>query len=88
MKCYFEKLNKPLVTNKSLEDLFSNLKDNLSKKKNDEKVSEPNAKCEKLESIISIHENKINQLLVKCDDNKQYRRRSCLRIHAVEITKK
>ena len=33
MKCYFEKLNKPLVTNKSLEDLFSNLKDNLSKKK-------------------------------------------------------
>ena len=42
-------------------------------------------KSEKLESIIIIHENTIDQLLVKCDDNEQYSRRSCLRIHGVEV---
>ena len=55
-------------------------KDDLLKKL-DEKISEQNAKIEKLESIISIHENTIDQLLVKCEDNEQYSRRSCLRIH-------
>ena len=32
MKCYFKELIKPLVTHKSLEDLFSKLKDDLLKK--------------------------------------------------------
>ena len=32
IKCYFEKLIEPLVTNKSLEDLFNKLKDDLLKK--------------------------------------------------------
>ena len=50
-------------------------------KKFDKKISEQNGKIEKLESIISIHENTTDQLLVKCDDNEQYSRRSCLRIH-------
>ena len=40
-------------------------------------------KTENLKSIISIHENAIDQLLVKCDDNGQYSRSSCLRIHGV-----
>ena len=39
MKCYFEKLIKPLVTNKSLEDLFNKLKDNVLKRIN-KKTSE------------------------------------------------
>ena len=56
-------------------------------KKLDEKISEQNAKIEKLESIITIHENTIDQLLIKCDDNEQYGRRSCLRIHEVEVKK-
>ena len=56
MKCCLEKLIEPLATNKSLEDLFSKLKDGLLEKF-DEKISEQNAKIEKLESIISIHEN-------------------------------
>ena len=84
LKCYFEKLIEPLVTNNSLEELFDKLKDEIMKKF-DEKISEQNAKIEKLESIITIHENTIDQLLVKYDDNEQYSRRSCLRIHGVEV---
>ena len=84
MKCYFEKLIEPLVTNNSLEELFNKLKDEIIKKF-DEKISEQNANIEKLESIITIHENTIDQLLVKCDDNEQYSRRSCLCIHGVEV---
>ena len=84
IKRYFEKLIEPLVTNKSLDDLFNKLKDDLFKIF-DEKISEQNVKIEKRKSIISIHENTIDQLLVKCDDNEQYSRRSCLRIHGVEV---
>ena len=83
MKCYFEKLIQPLVTNKSIEELFSKLKNDLLKNF-DEKISEQNIKIEKLESIISIHENTTDQLLVKCDDNDQCSERSCLHIHGVE----
>ena len=54
LKCYFEKLIEPLVTNNSLEELFNNLKDEIIKKF-DEKISEENAKIEKLELIITIH---------------------------------
>ena len=84
LKCYFEKLIEPLVTNNSLEGLFNKLKYEIMKKF-DEKISEQNAKIEKLESIITIHENTIDQLLIKCDDNEQYSRRSYLRIHGVEV---
>ena len=84
MKCYFEKFIEPLVTKISLEELFNKLKDEIMKKF-DEKISEQNAKIEKLESIITIHENTIDQLLVKCDDNEQYNRRSCLCIHGGQV---
>ena len=87
MKYYFEKLIEPLVTNKLLEDLLNILKDDLSKKF-DEKISEQSAKIEKFGSIISIYENTIDQLLVKCNGNEQYSRRSCLRIHGVEVKEK
>ena len=87
MKYYFEKLIEPLVTNKLLEDLLNIVKDDLSKKF-DEKISEQSAKIEKFGSIISIYENTIDQLLVKCNDNEQYSRRSCLRIHGVEVKEK
>ena len=82
--CYFEKLIEPLVTNNSLEELFNKLKDEIIKKF-DEKISKQNANIEKLESIITIHENIIDQLLIKCDDNEQYSRRSCLHIHRLEV---
>ena len=87
MKLYFERLIEPLVTNKSIEDLFSKVKDDLLKKF-DEKIFKQNAKNEKLEFIILIHENTIDQLLGKCDDHEQYNRRSCLRIHGLEFKEK
>ena len=37
------------------------------------------------EKIRTIHENIIYQLLIKCDDNEQYSRYNCLRIHGVEV---
>ena len=37
LKCYFEKLIEPLVTNNSLEELFNKLKDEIIKKC-DEKI--------------------------------------------------
>lgn len=77
MKCYFEKPIKPLVTNKSLEELLNKLKCGLVKEF-EEKILEQNAKMKKLELIVSIHENAVDQLLVKCDDNEQFLRRSCL----------
>ena len=83
MKCYFEKLIQPLVTNTQ----YNKLKDDLLKKF-DEKISEQNAKIEKVESIISNLENTIDQLLVKCDDNEQYSRRRCLCNHGVEVEKR
>ena len=43
IKCYFEKLIEPLKTNKSLEDLFDKLKDDVLKKK-DEKITGQNVK--------------------------------------------
>ena len=51
----------------------------------DVKISKQNIKIEKVESIISIHKNTTDQLLVKCDGNGQYSRRSCLHIHGVEV---
>ena len=71
MKGYFvkfEKLIEPLVTNKSLE-VLSKLKLTIFFfffKNNPSIILKL---IEKLKSIISIHENTIDQLLVKCDDN-------------------
>ena len=44
-------------------------------------------KIDELEERVLFQENTINQLLMKCDDNEQYSRRNCLRIHGIEYTK-
>ena len=50
------------------------------------KTSKKNVEIEKLQSITSIHENEIDQSLVKCDDNKQHSsRRSCFYVQEVNI---
>lgn len=63
MKFYFEKLIEPLVTNKLLEELLKKLKDDFLEKFN-EKLYKQNAKVEKVTSIISVHENKTDKLLI------------------------
>ena len=48
------------------------------------KISEQNDKIYELESRVAIQEETINDLLTKCNDNEQYIRRSCLRLHDIE----
>ena len=53
-------------------------------KRFDEKLDEQNAKITELQSKISIQDNALQRLEIKCDDNEQYSRRSCIRIHSVQ----
>ena len=48
------------------------------------KLSEKSDKIYELESREAIQEETINNLLTKCDDNKQYSRHSCFHIHRIE----
>ena len=48
------------------------------------KLSEKSDKIYELESRVAIQEETMNNLLTKCDYNKQYSRCSCLRIHGIE----
>ena len=41
---------------------------------------------EELESKLSVKQNIIDHLEIKCDDNEQYSRRSCLRIHGLDFS--
>ena len=52
----------------------------------EERFTEQNKKIDDLEQQVSYQENSINQLLIKCDDNEQYSRLNCLRIHGIEST--
>ena len=52
------------------------------------KISEQSGKIYELESRVAIQEQTKNNLLTKCDDNKQYSRRSCLQIHGIESNSK
>ena len=80
---YFSELIKPLATNTSLKEMFDKMKEEVISKF-ESKISEQNDKIYELESRVAIQEETINNLLTKCDDNEQYSRRSCLRIHGIE----
>ena len=88
VKDYFENLVKPLVTNKSLEDVLEKFtKEVISKFEG--KIKEHEERITRLESTLSLRQNTIDILLAKVDarsdDNEQYSRRSCLRIHGVDF---
>ena len=82
---YFENLVKPLVTNEKLEQMFKSFEEGLMKKI-ENKFKEQNSRIEKLESEIALKQNVIENLEIKCDDNEQYSRRSCLRVHGLEFS--
>ena len=82
---YFSELVKPLATNEILEDMFKKLKEEIISKF-EEKFDEQNRKIDELEGKIAIEANTLDQLIIKCDDNEQYSRRSCLRIHGIECS--
>ena len=80
---YFSKLIKPLATNTILKEMFNKMKEDvISKFKS--KISYQYSKTYELESQVAIQEETINNLLTKCDNNEQYSRDSCLRIHGIE----
>ena len=81
---YFDSLIKPLVTNKSLEELLDKFKEGIISKFED-KLREQNLKIQELESKIHSQENAFKKLERISDDNEQYSRRSCLRIHGIEF---
>ena len=80
---YFESLIKPLVTNESLEKHLGGFQEKIVKR-SEEKLDEQNAKIMELQSKVAIQDNALQSLEVKCDDNEQYSRRSCIRIHGVQ----
>ena len=80
---YFSELVKRLATNEVLEDMFKKFKEEIISKFV-EKIDEQNRKIDELEGKIAIQSNTIDQLIIKCVENEQYSRRSCLRIHGIE----
>ena len=80
---YFNNLIRPLVTNKSLEELYKFKEEIISKF--EDKLREQNLKIQELESKIHSQENAFKEFERISDDNEQYSRRSCLRIHGIEF---
>ena len=78
---YFSELIKPVAANASLKEMLDKMK---VMSKFDTKISEQNDKIYELESRVAINKETMNNLLTKCDDNQQYSRHSCVRIHGIE----
>ena len=83
---YFTKLVKPLVTTQRLEEMFGKLKEEIIERF-EEKFTAQNQKIVDLEEKIALQEKKIENLSIKCDDNEQYSRRYCLRMHGLKFDK-
>ena len=66
-----------------MEELLYKFKEGIISKFED-KLREQNLKIQELESKIHSQENTFKKLEIISDDNEQYSRRSCLRIHDVE----
>ena len=84
LRDYFESLMEPLVTNEKLEQVLKSFQDGLMKKI-EGKFKDQNTRIEELESKLAKKQNVIDNLEIKCDDNEQYSRRSCLRVHGLEF---
>ena len=80
---YFESLIKSQVTNESLEKLLGAFQEKIVKRF-DEKLDEQNAKVIGLQSKVAIQDNALQKFEIKCEENEQYSRRSCICIHGVQ----
>ena len=65
---YFDNLIKPLVTNKSLEELVDKFKEEIISKF-EHKLKEQNLKIQEIESKIHSQENAFKKLEIISDDN-------------------
>ena len=68
-----------MATNAGLTELFERVKGEIV-----QKFEEQNNKVIELKNWVAVPESIIIILLIKCGDNEQYNRRSCLRIHGTE----
>ena len=84
---YFSELVKHLATNEVLNEMFKKLKEEIVSEF-ETKYNEQNKKIEELKSQIALKDQTLVGLMTKCDDNQQYSRRSCLRIHSIETKTK
>ena len=84
---YFSELVKPLATNEILNEMFKKLKEEIVSEF-ETKYNKQNKKIEELKNQIALKYQTIAGLMTKCDDNQQYSRRSCLRIHGIETKTK
>ena len=73
MREYFENVIKPLATNEKLEELLKEL------------FKEKNSKIVELELKFAMKQTTIDNIEIKCDVNKQYTRKSCVRIHGLDF---
>ena len=76
---YFSEFIQPLATNECLEQMFQKLKEEIVTKF-EERFIKQNREIDELEGRVSFQENTINRLLIKCDDNEQYRRERLKRL--------
>ena len=86
-----------MTTNKSLEEIFPKLKDEIMSKF-EQKLEKQMNQIEKIEGKLEKQANRINELEgqialqkkmsdlleIKCDNNEQYSRRTSIRIHGTE----
>ena len=97
IKKYFEELLKPLATSSNMNDLFESFKADVLQKfgqfenKIVNRIEAQDRKISELESTLVVSHNTINILSTRLDNvenisdnNEQYSRRSCLRIHGIE----
>ena len=82
---YFSELVKPLAANEVLENKFKKFKEEIILKF-EEKFHEQNQKIDELRGKIAIQANTTDQLIIECDNNEEYSRCSCLRIHKIECS--
>ena len=94
IKEYFSELLEPLATNESIQTMFSEFKEKVLAK-----VTAQAERIDELEPLVSVkdtdmkkliessnnNEKLLHRLSIKCDDNEQYSRRSCVRIHGIEF---
>ena len=82
---FFSKLIEPLATNEAMEEMLLKMKKEIVAEFN-EKINKQNETITLLKSKIDAQNIVIDQLRIDIDNNQSYGRRSCLRIHGVEIT--
>ena len=84
IKEYFTSLVQPLVTQEAINTMFIKFKEEILSKL-EQRILEQDQRIKKLESTLAVREKIIENLVINCDNNEQYSRRSCLRINGMQV---